>query len=408
MVSFKYKPIKYNFSSRYGRKIEWIVIHDTANPRKGATAYNHYRYFGGGDRRSSAHYFVDSKEIIQIVGDSKAAWHCGDRRSRNSCTNFNSIGVEICINADGDYEKAVYYAIELVKNLMVKFKIPLERVCRHKDVTGKNCPGTFSEEDWKDFKKRLGEPMEILFDLDKDSEGVYLKKEDLTHKDKDDVKDKEDEKEEVAEEEKITTLIEHRKLNILKTKSTNIYQQFMKGDTLLKRGAYGINGTFFDTKHKITEGSIWGIAVNNGVPLGPNSDRVDYNKAIRKGTLYIDWHGNCGVKTVNNILELGKVKFAVSGVGLTPTYDPKAERTRSDILGFTWHTAIGYKGTDVYLITTRQKMSMVDFKKLIDEFLRLEGVVALDGGGSTEFYYKKRWQGSGRGLASAIGIREFD
>lgn len=398
MVKFKYKPIKYNFSSRYGRKIEWIVIHDTANPRKGATAYNHYRYFGGGDRRSSAHYFVDSKEIIQIVGDSKAAWHCGDRRSRNGCTNFNSIGLEICINADGDYEKAVYYAIELVKNLMVKFKIPLERVCRHKDVTGKNCPGTFSEEDWDNFKKRLSEPMEILFDLDKDSKGVYLKKEEK--KDKTVEKDK--------EEEKLTTLIEHRKLNILKTKSTNIYQQFMKGDTLLKRGAYGINGTFFDTNNSRVESSIWGIAINNGLPLGPNSDRVDYNKAIRKGTLYIDWHGNCGVKTVNNILELGKVKFAVSGVGLTPTYDPKAERTRSDILRTTWHTAIGYKGTDVYLITTRQKMSMVDFKKLIDEFLELEGVVALDGGGSTEFYYKKRWQGSGRGLASAIGIREFD
>ena len=291
---------------------------------------------------------------------------------------------------------------------MVKFKIPLERVCRHKDVTGKNCPGTFSEEDWEDFKKRLGEPMEILFDLDKDSEGVYLKKEDLTNKGKTVEKDKEDEKKEVAEQDELVTLIEHRKLNILKTKSTNIYQVFMKGDTLLKRGAYGINGTFFDTGNARVESSIWGIAINEGLPLGPNSDRVDYNKAIRKGTLYIDWQGNCGVKTVNNILELGKVRFAVSGVGLTPTYNPKAERTRGDILGFTWHTAIGYKGTDVYLITTRQKMSMVDFKKLIDEFLELEGVVALDGGGSTEFYYKKRWQGSGRGLASAIGIREFD
>lgn len=112
MVAFKYRPIKYNHSSRRGNSVKFIVIHDTANKSAGANALNHYRYFSRCNRNASAHYFVDDKEIVQIVGDSRAAWHCGDNqgygRALNGCTNLNSIGVELCINKDGNYDKALF------------------------------------------------------------------------------------------------------------------------------------------------------------------------------------------------------------------------------------------------------------------------------------------------------------
>ena len=43
--------IHFNKSSRGGRKIRYIVIHDTGNPSPGADALAHFRYFGGGNRK---------------------------------------------------------------------------------------------------------------------------------------------------------------------------------------------------------------------------------------------------------------------------------------------------------------------------------------------------------------------
>ncbi|SHK49194.1 peptidoglycan recognition protein family protein, partial [Paramaledivibacter caminithermalis] len=132
MVKVTKKLIKYNYS--LGNDIKYIVIHDTGNKRKGADAFNHYRYFNRKNRRASAHYFVDDKEIIQTVEDFNVSWHCGDGKGKYGITNHNSIGIEICINEDGDYEKAVDNTIDLVKCLMEKYDIPLDRVVRHYDA----------------------------------------------------------------------------------------------------------------------------------------------------------------------------------------------------------------------------------------------------------------------------------
>lgn len=173
-MKFKYKPIKYNSSSRENTEIEWIVIHDTANSNSGADAEAHYKYFSS-KRKASAHYFVDDKGIIQIVGDSRAAWHCGDDQGKgtalNGCKNINSIGIELCINSDGDYDKAYKNLVELTKNLMKKFNIPIDKVCRHYDVSRKRCPGTFFDKGlWDTFKVDISKPIEWVIDLSKDSE----------------------------------------------------------------------------------------------------------------------------------------------------------------------------------------------------------------------------------------------
>lgn len=179
-MEFIYKPIRYNFSRRKGATIKYLVIHDTGNASKGADAMSHYRYFNGGNRNASAHYFVDDKQVVQLVGDSLSAWHVGDGRGRYGITNANSLGIEMCINSDGDYAKMYYHTVELTKNIMRKFNIPIERVVRHYDASRKLCPNHMRKSDWRawaQFKKDIQGPIKLKIDLSKSSTAVPVDQE---------------------------------------------------------------------------------------------------------------------------------------------------------------------------------------------------------------------------------------
>lgn len=152
-IKINEKLIKYNFSSRGGEKIKYIVIHDTGNTSKGAGADNHFLFFNGADRQSSAHYFVDDKQILRVVKDSDKSWHCGDGRGLNGITNDNSIGIEMCINSDGDFNKTYLHTLKLVKHLMKEYNIPLENVVRHYDASRKICPNIWKENNWAKWEK---------------------------------------------------------------------------------------------------------------------------------------------------------------------------------------------------------------------------------------------------------------
>ncbi|WP_084178059.1 peptidoglycan recognition protein family protein [Clostridium sulfidigenes] len=156
MKSITKKISKYNFSSRSGQKIKYIVMHFTGN--KTDTALNNANYFGGGNRDASAHYFVDNDNIVQVVEETNASWHCGDGNGKYSITNQNSIGIEMC-GTNGEIAKDTgSNTIDLVKQLMKKYDIPNDRVVRHYDASRKNCPSPWSKNNWSrwnDFKKKL-------------------------------------------------------------------------------------------------------------------------------------------------------------------------------------------------------------------------------------------------------------
>lgn len=157
------KHIIYNHSRRYG-KILYIVIHDTGNSRRGAGALNHYLYFNGGVRWSSAHYFIDDKMIVETVPINRAAWHVGDGKGKYGVKNDNSVGIEICINQDSDYKLAFDKTVELTRYLMKKLGIPHDRIIRHYDASRKICPMSMSANNWKlweDFKKALTNPSHL-------------------------------------------------------------------------------------------------------------------------------------------------------------------------------------------------------------------------------------------------------
>lgn len=152
--------IEYNFNKGRNTK-QYIVIHDTGNTKAGADAVNHFKYFNNGERGASAHYFVDDKRILQLVRDDDRSWHCGKKYGvapMSQVNNDNSIGIEICVNSDGDYKKAFDYAVELTKILMEMYDIQAKNVVRHYDACLKTCPASMSKNNWQlwaDFKKKI-------------------------------------------------------------------------------------------------------------------------------------------------------------------------------------------------------------------------------------------------------------
>ena len=152
---------------RKGREfaINWICLHFTSG--NGDTAQNNADYFAReGGLNASAHYFVDTERIVQSVKDGDTAWHCGRERGGsyyNDCRNANSIGIEMCsVKRNGVYvipEDTMKRAAKLTRELMAKYHVPVSRVCRHYDVTHKNCPEPWvrNPQLWQKFKTMLTE-----------------------------------------------------------------------------------------------------------------------------------------------------------------------------------------------------------------------------------------------------------
>lgn len=150
-----------NYDGANNRNIKYIVIHYVGAV---STAINNGNYFKDIYRGASAHYFIDENGIVQVVEDKNVAWHCNTKGiyKHYECRNTNSIGIEMCCKNNGNWyfeQATVDNTIELVKELMSKYNIPIENVIRHYDVTGKICPEPYvaNEQAWLDFKSRLGQ-----------------------------------------------------------------------------------------------------------------------------------------------------------------------------------------------------------------------------------------------------------
>lgn len=155
----------YNFTTGDGREISYIVIHYVGAV---STAAANAAYYAKNRLSASAHYFVDETSIWQSVEEKNIAWHCGGGLQGTNghafygkCTNRNSIGVEMCVKktADGAWffeDATVENTVFLVRELMARYGIPIGRVIRHYDVTGKLCPYPFIDEsEWRRFLRKV-------------------------------------------------------------------------------------------------------------------------------------------------------------------------------------------------------------------------------------------------------------
>ena len=127
---------KYNIKCPYTMKPKYITIHNTAND---ASAANEVAYMIRNDNQVSFHLAVDDKEAVQGIPFNRNTWNAGDGRGSG---NMESISIEICYSKSGGtrFDKAVANCIELVRELMREFDIPLTNVRYHQDWSGKYCP----------------------------------------------------------------------------------------------------------------------------------------------------------------------------------------------------------------------------------------------------------------------------
>ena len=132
------------------------TIHETGNFAEGADAAAHASWLKSDDaeaKRISYHYTVDDHSIVQHLPDSETAYHAGD--GADGPGNTTTIGIEICVNRDGDFERAKANAASLVRLLMAEHGFSLEHVYQHNHLNGKDCPYTIRHTGtWEDFLAR--------------------------------------------------------------------------------------------------------------------------------------------------------------------------------------------------------------------------------------------------------------
>ncbi len=134
---------------------KWIVIHETGNTKPGSDAQSHAAYIKDlalqNELYLSWHYTVDDHAVYRHIPDDEIAWHAGDGR-KDDGGNLSGIGVEICVNPECDYEKALRNAARLTAQLMRTHGIPIENVRQHHDFSGRDCPERLRREGrWEDF-----------------------------------------------------------------------------------------------------------------------------------------------------------------------------------------------------------------------------------------------------------------
>lgn len=142
-----------------------IAVHNTANY---ATARQEAQnMFNNNTKKGTAgvavHYFVDENETYQLLEDNVHGWHAGDGGVGPG--NKEAIAIEICrslvYNTD-QYARAELRAVELVKYLMKKHNIKIDKVQRHYDfaINKKRCPHRMFEGNPRTWNEFLGLVME--------------------------------------------------------------------------------------------------------------------------------------------------------------------------------------------------------------------------------------------------------
>ena len=137
------------------RTVESITIHETANTSEGADAEAHSDYLSTTSDEVSWHYTVDDHQIYHHLPDDEVGWHAGDKLTAGG-GNQCGIGVEICVNDDGDYDRAVDNAAKLTAYLLDYYGLGIENIKQHHDFMEKNCPQIMRDTGgWEAFLQKV-------------------------------------------------------------------------------------------------------------------------------------------------------------------------------------------------------------------------------------------------------------
>ena len=158
-VEYEFLPLpdtpeqRMKFPSPFRDGVGFITIHNTAEPFSARD--ERFRVENRRGVRTSFHFAVDEREIIQLLPLEFHGWHAGDGEGDG---NLRSVGVEICRSVfrganDWLYRRAERNAMLLASSLLRRFGLPLSALRMHRDWSGKYCPHRILEENsWGDFR----------------------------------------------------------------------------------------------------------------------------------------------------------------------------------------------------------------------------------------------------------------
>lgn len=182
-VSFKQILDKHSRPRK--QKIEYIVVHYTANLNPGADAEMNARYLRN-KKPAGAHYIIDddpdlNEGVIIGVPEGRVAYSVGDKKwfgfvpnpwHKGKIFNENSLSFEMCLGGGRNdslivertamfvawqlIDKSLYSSeIKVINGKTFVKKIPdLGRVVRHHDVSGKYCPKFYyKDKEWNEAKE---------------------------------------------------------------------------------------------------------------------------------------------------------------------------------------------------------------------------------------------------------------
>jgi N-acetylmuramoyl-L-alanine amidase len=163
-VNYKVQHIPISKDKRPGTKInpQYITIHSTANPKSTAQNERDWLLNQSNTRTASWHICVDEKQAIEAIPLDEIAWHAG-----TTAGNMTSIGIEIC--ESGDRAKTIQNTVELVAQMLFERDWSVDRLRRHFDWSGKNCPRIMSANNWEDWEKFKNDVQQKLYDFKNES-----------------------------------------------------------------------------------------------------------------------------------------------------------------------------------------------------------------------------------------------
>ena len=141
-------------NSRRGEQLDAIkdiVVHYVGNP--GTTAQQNRDFYSNADSEVSSHF------VIGLEGEVILCVPLNEKSSASNWRNSDTISIEVCHpDRTGKFTEASYNSlIRLTAWLCDLCELNEKHIIRHYDITGKECPLYFveNEEEWIQFKAEV-------------------------------------------------------------------------------------------------------------------------------------------------------------------------------------------------------------------------------------------------------------
>lgn len=138
--------------------VKSITVHSTANPNSTARNERDNLARVENTRQASFHLVVDQKECIECIPLNEVSWHAADGFYGEG--NRTSISLEIC--ESGDRAKTLENAAVILAGLLKERNWGVDKLKRHYDWSGKDCPRIMSANSWFEWYKFIKRVQNIL------------------------------------------------------------------------------------------------------------------------------------------------------------------------------------------------------------------------------------------------------